>query len=67
MLAGEKNWRGELWCFSRFLRKTVCGTWCFDGVIVVNCVVNVVFKHRLFRALEMRQLFQLYFVVLLTR
>jgi len=24
--------------------------WCFDGVIVVNCVVNVVFKHRCFGA-----------------
>jgi len=30
-------------------------------VIVVNCVVNVVFKHHLFRGLKIRQLFELYF------
>ena len=35
--------------FGGFCKKTVCRTWCFAGVIVVNCVVNVVFKHRVFR------------------
>jgi len=31
-----------------FLGKRVCKLWCFDGEIVVNCVVNVVFWHHVF-------------------
>ena len=31
-----------------FLRKTACKPWCFCGESVVNCVVNVAFRHHVF-------------------
>ena len=60
MLAGEKNWRGVL---RGFLRKTGFRTWCFAGVSVVNCTVNVVFKQRGFEWRKMRHVFEVYFFV----
>jgi hypothetical protein len=32
-----------------FLRKAVCSVWFFGGEVVVNCVVNVVLRHHVFR------------------
>jgi hypothetical protein len=57
MLAGEKNCVVSCGVSQGFLRKVWCRTWFFGGVIMVNCVVNVVLKHRIFRDLKMRQLF----------
>jgi hypothetical protein len=37
--------------------------WCFAGVIVVECVANVVAKQRTFRQLKIRHGFQLYLFV----
>jgi len=34
------------------LEKTSVKTWCFDGQFVVGCVVNVVLKAAMFRALK---------------
>jgi len=43
------------------LRKTGVLTWCFDGVSVVICVAEMVYKQSLFWGLKIRQGFQLYF------
>ncbi|MBB5339966.1 putative membrane-anchored protein [Edaphobacter lichenicola] len=37
-----------LWFLLGFLRKTAAKTWCFDGEVVVFCVVNVVIKQSSF-------------------
>jgi len=47
--------------FWGFCEKGWCRTWFFAGVVVVDCMVNVVFKTIVFRALKIRQLFELYF------
>jgi len=43
------------------LAKRLVLVWCFCGVIVVICVVDVVFWQSLFGGLKIRQPFQLYF------
>jgi hypothetical protein len=44
-----------------FLAKTGILLWCFGGVNVVDCVVNVVFKQSVFGAGKMRQVLGIYF------
>jgi hypothetical protein len=51
--------------FVGILRKTGDLVWCFCGVIVVNCVANVVLLHHIFERQKMRQIFQSFFYFLM--
>jgi hypothetical protein len=44
-----------------FSAKTGIFSWCFGGVSVVDCVVDVVFKQSVFGAEKMRQVLGIYF------
>jgi hypothetical protein len=55
--------RGEWVFLLGVLRNLVCRTWFFGGAFVVECVVNVVFKHPLFGLQKMCQLLKIYFQV----
>jgi hypothetical protein len=53
--------------FGRFFdggwEKTGCSLWCFDGEIVVECVVIVVKKMVLFLSPKTRHILEIYFFV----
>ncbi|MBB5344525.1 hypothetical protein HDF10_002504 [Edaphobacter lichenicola] len=49
------------WCFWGFLPKHGGWVWFFDGVIVVECVVNVVKKHHRISCPKIRHILQIYF------
>jgi hypothetical protein len=54
LLGGKKKlFRGGCGFLQGFLRKVGVLVWCFCGVRMVLCVVDVEFKHRLFRLLKM--------------
>jgi hypothetical protein len=54
-------WRGERVFFWGFLRKHGGWVWFFDGVIVVECVVNVVNKHHPVGCRKIRHILLIYF------
>jgi hypothetical protein len=54
-------WRGERVFFWGFLRKHGGWVWFFDGVIVVECVVNVVNKHHPIGCRKIRHFLLIYF------
>jgi hypothetical protein len=45
-----------------FLRKAVCRAWFFRGEVVVNCVVNVVLSHHVFRERKTCHILELFFL-----
>jgi hypothetical protein len=49
----KKFFRGGCGFLQGYLRKVGVLVWCFCGVRMVFCVVDVEFKHRLFRLLKM--------------
>jgi hypothetical protein len=49
----KKLFRGGFGFLRGFLRKVDVLVWCFCGVKMVFCVVDVEFKQRLFRLLKM--------------
>jgi hypothetical protein len=44
-----------------FLGKSGCRTWCFDGAVVVECVVKMVRWQSLFEAPKLGHGFEIYF------
>ncbi|MBB5316603.1 hypothetical protein [Tunturibacter empetritectus] len=53
--------RGGRVVFLGFLQKHGGWVWFFDGVIVVECMVNVVKKRHLISGRKIRHIFQIYF------
>jgi hypothetical protein len=51
----------DLWFLQGFFAKKVILTWCFCGEFVVECVVNVVEKQRVFAGRKIGQAFEVYF------
>jgi hypothetical protein len=51
-----------LWFLQGFFAKKVVLTWCFCGEFVVECVVNVVEKQRVFAGRKIGQAFEVYFL-----
>jgi hypothetical protein len=48
---------------TRFLGKSRRFLWCFDGAVVVKCVVNVVRRQSLFWCRKMRHGFAVFFAL----